>query len=592
MPFITTSASHTAYVPTPSTLQQPSTMASNGRARAEKRSHAATITAPAPVALSSHFSGVHKQARLSRAQQSVSVRTALTDISNKAQPADNSNHSRRADNNGKEPQQHTQATLKPLTRSHSRTSDKENSHSQPANSAVPSQPQRPQSRRRSSRSAASSTSASTSSALQNSYSVSDSALSESEFNDDSNVDDSYEAASDDSAVYDRHEEPSVTLDNGRPAQPEYVRTDTAARQLSPTSELDHSAPSSSRPSLANLPRSRFITSIDTSNDTPTTSSALTSASAATATTRSKAASTVDYTRRVYEPLNPSASEQSATCQRWLSSTQFKPDYSTSIFHHLLSTERHSLPSAAYMDDIQGDLSFPMRAILIDWLVEVAEEYHLQPQTLWLCIAYVDRFLAVQPVDRSRLQLVGVVCMLIAAKYWEIYPPTIDDFVYISDHTYDRQQMLSMERSVLQALRFQLTVPTAWEFGRRLHALCAMSDAEGHLMEYVMEAFMQEKDLLDWTPSIVAVSAAYLALSTLGRATPVSALLSEVSGYEYRDVKECVRAMWALHVRLCVDKDGVIAAGTQGMKAVKDKYAHGKWSEVSKIKPRGSIAEIK
>jgi len=566
-------------------------MASNGRVRAEKRSHAATTTAPAPSTHSSHANGVNKQARLSRAHQAANTRTALTDISNKAQQQQQDN-SRRADNHTKE---HKEATLKPVTRSHSRTNDKENSHSLPAASSIQPQPQPTKPLRRSSRSAASNTSASTSSALQHSYSLSDSTFSESDFIDDSNLDDSHCApASDDSAVYDQQEDededgPDDSQD-GRVKQRQPA-ADTAARSLSPASTDAHptlSSSSSPLPFPAHLPRSRFITAAKRSNGAST----LSSASASTTTNAVKSSSSADYARRVYEPVNPSAFEQSAACQRWQSSSQYKPDYSTSIFHHLLSTERHSLPSPTYMDDVQGDLSFPMRAILLDWLVEVAEEYHLQPQTLWLCVAYVDRFLAVQPVDRSRLQLVGVVCMLVAAKYWEIYPPTIDDFVYISDHTYDRAQVLSMERSVLQALRFQLTVPTAWEFGRRLHSLCRMSDVEGHLMEYVMEAFMQEKDILDWTPSMVAVSAAYIALSTLGRPTSVAALLSSVSGYEYRDVKECVRSMWTLHVRLCMDVEGVIAAGTQGLKAVKDKYAGEKWSEVSKIKARLSIAEIK
>ena len=576
-------------------------MASNGRLRVEKRSHAATTAAVNPTASSTYTNGTNKQARLSRAHQAVNTRTALTDISNKAPPQqlDNSSSShlsinRKAEHASKE-HHHAELSLKPATRSRTRPTDKENNHSvaaAAARSTTHQQPQPSKPPRRSSRSAASSsTSASTSSsALQHSYSLSESTLSESEYVDDSRLDDSYIPNSDDSAVYDQHDDDDdeERLDDShegeaaRDAAVEKLPAVTAARSLSPGSIDTESA--SPLPFPGHLPRSRLINNAKKLNGT----SAATSAS----TTSTKPTPAIDYTRRVYEPVNPSASEQSAAFSRWQSSNHFKPDYSNSIFIHLLTTERHSLPSPTYMDDVQGDLSFPMRAILLDWLVEVAEEYHLQPQTLWLCVAYVDRFLAVQPVDRSRLQLVGVVCMLIAAKYWEIYPPTIDDFVYISDHTYDRQQVLSMERSILQALHFQLTVPTAWEFGRRLHALCCMSEAEGHLMEYVMEAFMQEKDVLDWTPSIIAVSAAYIALSTVDRITPVSSLLSDVTGYEYRDVKECVRAMWVLHVRLCVDKDGVIAAGTQGLKAVKDKYTSGKWSEVSKIKPRASIAEIK
>lgn len=82
----------------------------------------------------------------------------------------------------------------------------------------------------------------------------------------------------------------------------------------------------------------------------------------------------------------------------------------------------------------------MRSILVDWLVEVAEEYKLSLQTLYLTINYIDRFLSVMSVLRGKLQLVGTACMLIAAKFEEIYPPDISDFVYITDDTYNAKQV--------------------------------------------------------------------------------------------------------------------------------------------------------
>ena len=112
-----------------------------------------------------------------------------------------------------------------------------------------------------------------------------------------------------------------------------------------------------------------------------------------------------------------------------------------------------------MDSVQGDLTHAMRSILIDWMVEVAEEYTLAPQALFLAVAYLDRFLSKQVIDRSRLQLVGVTALLLAAKYWEIYPPAIDEFVHISDHTYTKLEVLAMENALL-------TAPTSWEFSRK------------------------------------------------------------------------------------------------------------------------------
>lgn len=68
----------------------------------------------------------------------------------------------------------------------------------------------------------------------------------------------------------------------------------------------------------------------------------------------------------------------------------------------------------YIEKVQKGVTIHMRGILVDWLVEVAEEYKLLPETLFLSVSYIDRFLSVSPVSKSRLQLLGVSSMLIAS----------------------------------------------------------------------------------------------------------------------------------------------------------------------------------
>ena len=119
-----------------------------------------------------------------------------------------------------------------------------------------------------------------------------------------------------------------------------------------------------------------------------------------------------------------------------------------------------------MESVQSDVNPAMRSILVDWLVEVAQEYRLTSDTLFLSIAYIDRFLSLLDVKRSRLQLVGVTCMLVASKYEEIYAPQVEEFCYITDNTYTREQMLDMEAEVLNTLAFDITQPTTKTFLRR------------------------------------------------------------------------------------------------------------------------------
>jgi hypothetical protein len=116
-----------------------------------------------------------------------------------------------------------------------------------------------------------------------------------------------------------------------------------------------------------------------------------------------------------------------------------------------------MPKARYMRK-QRDINHSMRSILVDWLVEVAQEYKLNSQTLFIAIGYIDRFLSEMSVQRTKLQLVGVTAMLLAAKYEEIYPPAVDEFVYITDNTYNRDQVNSAER--FNAHSFRTTLLTA------------------------------------------------------------------------------------------------------------------------------------
>jgi cyclin B len=64
-------------------------------------------------------------------------------------------------------------------------------------------------------------------------------------------------------------------------------------------------------------------------------------------------------------------------------------------------------------EAQKDINKKMRAILVDWLVEVHHRFKLQPFTLWLCVNILDRYLMKMPTNRNKLQLVGVSALLIA-----------------------------------------------------------------------------------------------------------------------------------------------------------------------------------
>jgi cyclin A len=80
----------------------------------------------------------------------------------------------------------------------------------------------------------------------------------------------------------------------------------------------------------------------------------------------------------------------------------------------LQAEQLRRPRDDYIGTIQNDISANMRGILVDWLVDVADEFKLLADTLYLAVTYIDRFLTVSVVSRNKLQLLGVASLLVAA----------------------------------------------------------------------------------------------------------------------------------------------------------------------------------
>jgi len=114
-------------------------------------------------------------------------------------------------------------------------------------------------------------------------------------------------------------------------------------------------------------------------------------------------------------------------------------YVNDMYIHFREKELFTSVRPVYMEN-QAHINERMRSILVDWLVEVHLKFKLVPETLYLTINLIDRYLEKENVSRPRLQLVGVTSLLIASKYEEIYPPELRDLVYICDKAYTKQDV--------------------------------------------------------------------------------------------------------------------------------------------------------
>ncbi|XP_022148719.1 cyclin-A3-1-like [Momordica charantia] len=262
---------------------------------------------------------------------------------------------------------------------------------------------------------------------------------------------------------------------------------------------------------------------------------------------------------------------------------------SSLYNHLRSMEMElqpKIPPNNIEKAQNSDSSFTfnrMREILVDWLVEVAEEYKLVSDTIYLTISYIDRYLSSHAVDRNKLQLLGVCCMLIASKYEEISPPHVEDFCYITDNTYITEQVLSMEREVRKFLCHE-GAPTIKNF-LRIFTRVALENWKAPDMQFeFLSCYLAELSLLDHRcaqslPSIVAASAIFLSRLTIQpEKHPWCLALQRYSGYKPSELKDCILAIHDLQL----NRKG------SSLQAIRTKYKQHKFKCVAALSSPSEI----
>ncbi|XP_063792961.1 G2/mitotic-specific cyclin-B3 isoform X2 [Pseudophryne corroboree] len=252
------------------------------------------------------------------------------------------------------------------------------------------------------------------------------------------------------------------------------------------------------------------------------------------------------------------------------------EYALDIFTYMRDREeKFLLPN--YME-VQNDISKEMRAILVDWMVEVQENFELNHETLYLAIKLVDHYLAVCIIMKEKLQLIGSTAVLIASKFEERCPPCLDDFLYICDDAYKREELVAMEMEILQKLNFDINIPVPYRFLRRF-AKCAHANMETlTLARYICELTLQEYDFMQEGASKMAASCLLLALK-MKDFGDWTATLRHYSGYQTRDLLPLVKRLNFL----------LSCQPHEKLKAVRSKYSHRVFFEVAKLPPLDMLA---
>ena len=191
------------------------------------------------------------------------------------------------------------------------------------------------------------------------------------------------------------------------------------------------------------------------------------------------------------------------------------EYVEEIFMYMRKIELQCMPNGNYMS-LQRDLNWHLRGVLADWLIETHAKFRLLPETLFLALNIVDRFLSLRTISLSKLQLVGVTALFIAAKYEEVLCPSIQNFLYVADGGYTDEEILRAERYMLKVLNFDLSYASPMNFLRRISKADNYDIQTRTVAKYFMEISLVDHRLLDHPPSLVAAAAVWLAREVLER----------------------------------------------------------------------------
>ncbi|QPG99318.1 hypothetical protein C2857_001468 [Epichloe festucae Fl1] len=216
------------------------------------------------------------------------------------------------------------------------------------------------------------------------------------------------------------------------------------------------------------------------------------------------------------------------------------EYATEIFEYLRDLECRSIPNPQYMSH-QDDLEWKTRGILIDWLIEVHTRFHLLPETLFLAVNIIDRFLSEKVVQLDRLQLVGITAMFIASKYEEVLSPHVENFKRITDNGFSEAEILSAERFLLSTLSYDLSYPNPMNFLRRVSKADNYDIQSRTIGKYLMEISLLDHRFMAYRPSHCAAASMYLARMMLDRG-PWDEILAYYAGYDKQEVQPVVDLM--------------------------------------------------
>ena len=192
--------------------------------------------------------------------------------------------------------------------------------------------------------------------------------------------------------------------------------------------------------------------------------------------------------------------------------KYNGDYINESYNNLLQEEytMKIKPIYGYMAS-QSDINIKMRAILVDWLIEMHEKFNFKSQTLYQTIWLIDTYLSLKYIKRSNFQLLGLGCMYISCKFNEIFYPILKDCIEISDGAYTKEDLLNIEKDILKTINYNVLPPSKEDFYNIIAKAFEFGDKQYYLGKFFMENSLIDYNMIKYPSSVIAVACSYIVM---------------------------------------------------------------------------------
>ena len=249
------------------------------------------------------------------------------------------------------------------------------------------------------------------------------------------------------------------------------------------------------------------------------------------------------------------------------------DYIEEIYFNLIDEEKNITmkPIYGYMNN-QKEINDRMRAILVDWLIQINFSCRFKEDTLYTTIWIIDTYLSTNNISVSKFQLLGLASFLISCKFNEIDYPSLKKFIEMTDNAYKIEELINMEQIILKSLKFNIIFPSANDFYNLISNLFNLNKEQYFLGKYFLDSCLINYELIKYSNSHIAISVVYIVLKYFNIDNSEKLFDKKICGAkaQKKNIKEIAKNM-------C---DFLSKLSNSNLEAAKDKYSQEKYCSVA------------